>query len=136
LRLNNWFGGSADMDFDALDDPKELRHEIAKYPTDLRLRFRLAVSLSARGDYEAAIPELQKGMCNPHLRLQAMQMLIEVYEASGQFDLAVRMREQYSKESGDDSGTGSAPLPAPKHPITPLDSFRAERRPDEDDRAA
>jgi hypothetical protein len=43
---------------------------------------------------------------------------------------------QPPKQSGDDTGTGSAPVPAPKRPITPSGSFRAERRPDEEDRAA
>jgi len=127
--------GSADMDFDAPanDDPKELRHEIAKYPTDLRLRFRLGATLSARGDYMAAVPELQKGMCNPHLRLQAMKLLIEAYDASGQFDMAAGMREQLSKESGDEGSSGSAPVPAPTRPIAPRDSSRAKKRSHEDD---
>jgi hypothetical protein len=47
-----------------------------------------------------------------------------------------QFRAQSPKESGDDAGTGSAPIPAPKRPITPSGSFRAERRPDEDDHAA
>jgi thioredoxin-like negative regulator of GroEL len=117
------------MDFDAPanDDPKELRREIAKYPTDLRLRFRLGAALSARGDYMAAVPELQKGMCNPHLRLQAMKLLIEVYEASGQSDLATRMREQFSKESGNEGSSGSALVQCNLdigHATDKLDSWR------------
>jgi hypothetical protein len=37
------------------------------------------------------------------------------------------------KQSGDDTDAGSAPTPAPKQPIAPSGSFRAERHPDEDD---
>ena len=47
-----------------------------------------------------------------------------------------QFRAQLPKESGDDTGTGSAPLPAPKRPFTPSGSSRAERRPHGDDHAA
>lgn len=47
-----------------------------------------------------------------------------------------QFRAQPPKESGEDAGAGSAPIPAPKRPISPSGSFRAERCPDEDDRAA
>ena len=47
-----------------------------------------------------------------------------------------QFRAQSPKESGDDTGTGSAPVPAPKRPFTPSGSSRAERRPHEDDHAA
>ena len=47
-----------------------------------------------------------------------------------------RFRAQPPKQSGDDTGAGSAPVPAPKRPIIPSGSFRAEKRPDEDDLAA
>jgi hypothetical protein len=45
-----------------------------------------------------------------------------------------QFRARAPKESGEDAGAGSAPVPVPKRPITPSGSFRAERRPDEDDR--
>lgn len=47
-----------------------------------------------------------------------------------------QFRSEPPKKSGDDAGAGSAPVPAPKRPVTPIGSFRAERRPDEDDHAA
>jgi hypothetical protein len=47
-----------------------------------------------------------------------------------------QFRAQSPKQSGDDTGADSAQVPAPKRPITPSGSFRAERRPGEDDRAA
>jgi len=123
------------MDSDAPtdDDLKKLREEVAAYPTDLRRRFQLGAALSQCQKYHAAIPELQKGMFNPHTRLDSMKLLIEAYDASGQTDLAARMREQLSKESGDEDGSGSAPVPAPTRPIAPRDSSRAENRSHEDD---
>jgi len=123
------------MDFDAPsdDDPKKLRGEIARYPTDLQLRFRLGVALSIRRDYSGAVPELQKAMLSPHVRWQAMKLLVEAYEATGKSDLAARMREQLSKESGDESNSGSAPVPAPTRPVAPRDSSRARKRPHEHD---
>lgn len=50
--------------------------------------------------------------------------------------LAQAPEELGDKESGEDAGGGSARIPAPKRPITPSGSFRAERSPDEDDCAA
>ena len=118
------------MDF---DDPRKLRGDIATYPTDLRLRFRLGAALSMLRDYSGAIPELEKAVLSPHVRLQAMKLLIEAYEATGKYDLAARMREQLSRESGEDSGSGSAPVPVPTRPITPQDSSRTKKRPQQDD---
>jgi predicted Zn-dependent protease len=115
------------------DDLKKLREEVAAYPTDLRRRFQLGAALSQRQKYYEAIPELQKGMMNPHVRLEAMKLLIDAYEALGQSDLAARVREQLSKESGDESGSGSAPVPAPTRPIAPRDSARAKTSLDEND---
>ena len=125
------------MDSDAPTDAdlKKLRGEVYAYPTDLRLRFRLGAALSMRQDYHAAIPELKKGTWEPNVRLSAMKLLVEAYEATGKFDLAAQLREQLSRESGDESGSGSAPVPAPIRPITPRDSSRAEKRPREDDDA-
>lgn len=97
------------MDFEAPidEDPKKLRDDVGRDPTDLRLRFRLGAALSIREKYHEAIPELEKGMASPHVRLHAMKLLIEAYEATGQWDLAARLREQFSKESGDDSGSAA-----------------------------
>jgi len=59
--------------------------------------------------------------------------LIDAYEALGQSALAARVREQFSKESGDESGSGSAPVPAPTQPISPPGSARAKKSFDEND---
>ena len=100
------------MDFETPidEDPKKLRDDVGRYPTDLRLRFRLGAALCVREKYHEAIPELQKGMASPHVRLHAMKLLVEAYGATGQSELAARLREQFSRESGDESGPGSAPV--------------------------
>jgi hypothetical protein len=115
------------------EDLKKLREEVAVYPTDLRRRFQLGAALSKRQKYHEAIPELQKGMFSPHTRLDSIRLLIEAYDASGQTDLAARIREQFSKESGDEGDSGSAPVPAPTRPIAPRDSPRAKKRSHEED---
>jgi hypothetical protein len=125
------------MDFDkpSDDELKELEREIATYPEDLLRRFRLAEALCKRRDYGAAIPELQKAMSSPHVRLSALKLLVEAFEAKRMFDLAARFREQLSKESGEDSDSGSAAIPAPTRPKGPHDSSQSEKRPHDDDKA-
>ena len=118
------------------DEVDLLRRKVAERPTDLRLRFDLGAALFRCHDYSAALVELQHAQQNPHSRLPAMRLLADIFEARGMLELAARKREQISKESGEDSGAGSAPVPAPIRPITPLDSSRAEKRPNENDRAA
>ena len=118
------------------DELAKMRQRIASYPTELQYRFELGVALSSRHDYDAAIPELQKAMGSPHVRLQAMTLLVEAFDAKGLTDLAANMREQLSRESGDEGDSGSAPIPAPTRPFTPLDSATAQKIPNEDDLAA
>jgi len=115
---------------------EELRRKVNEHPGHLEYHFDLGVALFRRRKYSEAIPEFQKAQQDPHRRIQAMRFLADVYEARRMFDLAERVRKNIARESGEDSGEGSAPVPAPKRPITPLGSFRVERRPDEDDRAA
>ena len=113
-----------------------IRERIASSPTDLQLRFELAVALCSRHDYDATIPELQRAMGSPHVRLRAMALLANAYDAKGMTVLAASIREQLSKESGHEGDSGSAPVPAPTRPFTPLDSSSARKIPDEDDLAA
>jgi predicted Zn-dependent protease len=114
------------------DEIKKLRREVDSHPTDLQCRFDLGVALFRQHKYSEAIPELQKAQWNPYTRWSAMRFLAEIYDAKGMSKLASQVRDELSKESGEDSDAGSAPVPAPKQPITPLDSFCAERRPDDD----
>jgi hypothetical protein len=95
-------------------DLKRIRDEVVADPTSLRLRFQLGAALCIHQKYYEAIPELEKGMCYPQQRLTAMMLLITAYEATSKPDLAVKMRAQLSRESGDDGGEGLAPVPVPK----------------------
>jgi hypothetical protein len=118
------------------DELAKIRERMATYPTDLQLRFELAVALCNRGDYGTAILELQRAMSSPHVRLRAMALLAEAFDANGMSDLAAFIREQLSRESGEEGDSGSAPVPSPTRPVGPVDSFQARKFPDEDDLAA
>jgi hypothetical protein len=114
------------------DDLKKLREDVDAHPTDLWLRFRLGAALSMRQNYQAAIPELKKGILAPNVRWSAMKLLIEAYDATGMAELAAGLREQLSKESGDESGSGSATVPVPTRPTAPKDSSSAKKPPSDE----
>lgn len=101
------------MDTPSDDGLTKIRQRIATYPTELRYRFELGDLLCKRREYDAAIPELQRAMSNPFVRLQAMAFLVEAFDAEGMVDLAASMRAQLSKESGEEGDSGSAPDPVP-----------------------
>jgi hypothetical protein len=115
---------------------EKLRRKVGEHPTDLQFRFDFAVVLYRRQKYSEAIHELQKAQQLPAARWRAMDLLARCYDAKGMTDFAAQVRARLSKETGDDNSDGSAPVPAPKRPITPIDSFHAERRPDEDEHTA
>lgn len=117
------------MSFDLLSDEdlKKLRTQIARCPTDISLRFQLGKALFERGDYDAAIPELLKAENKPCFRAAARRRLLEAC-ARGKSDFAAHLRKLFSRESGDDSDAGSAPVPAPTRPIRPLDSSHTKKR--------
>jgi hypothetical protein len=115
------------------DEIKELRRKVDSNPIDFQSHFDLGVALSKRHEYAAAIMELQKAQLNPNIRWPSMKLLAEMYDAKGMSEFAARVRKQLSRESGEDDEAGSAPVPAPKRPITPLDSSHAEKYFDEDD---
>ncbi len=115
------------------DSPESLRQEINRYPTDLRLHFRLGLALCAQSDYAAAIPELRKAMNSPHDRFLAMTRLVEAYTGSGDLESAARMLAQVARESGGDNGAGSAPVSVPTRPHPPQGPRSARKRPHEDD---
>ena len=73
-------------------------------------------------------------MCSPHVRLAAMRLIVEAWDAMGMHDLAARMRERLSRESGEDGGAGSAPVPAPTGPISPVGSDQARKNLHEGDK--
>jgi|SRR5580693_8086007 hypothetical protein len=112
---------------------EEIRRKVYEHPTDLQLRFDFGVALYRRQKYSEAIRELQKAQQWPSTRWKAMRLLVDCYDAKGMTEFAAKVREQLSRESGEDGGEGPSPVSVPKRPITPLGSSGAERRPDEDD---
>jgi len=118
------------------DGLAELRLRVASHPDNLQYRFELGVALSNRHDHAAAIAELHPATRSPQFRSRAMALMAEAFDARGMHDMATRMREQISGESGDEGDSGSAPTPAPRRPFTPHDSSGARKIPNENDHAA
>ena len=81
-----------------------LRRKADTYPTDLTLRYELGSALLARGDFDRAISELLRAQRSPHVRVSAMRLLIQAYEAKGMTDRADQLRKQLSRETGDNNG--------------------------------
>jgi len=111
------------------DELKRLRDEVSMYPTDLEQRFRLGAALLARHDHTGGIPELLEAMRGPRVRLAAMNLLIDAFEARHMYDLAKHFRERVSRESGEEGDSGSTPVPIPTRPVTPQGSLSHAERP-------
>lgn len=68
----------------------EARRRVERNPTDLQFRFELGEQLMIKGDFTAAIPELQRARNNPNVRLKAMNLLGQCYVGKNMLDLAVK----------------------------------------------
>jgi tetratricopeptide (TPR) repeat protein len=66
------------------------RKRVTDNPTDLQLRYELGDSLMKAGQFTDAIPELQKALQNPNVRLKAMNLLGQCYVEKGMLDLAAK----------------------------------------------
>lgn len=66
------------------------RARVEQNPTDLQLRFELGDILVALGNWQEAIPELQKARQNPNVRMRAMSLLGQCFTARGMLDLAAK----------------------------------------------
>ena len=66
----------------------EAKKRVERNPTDLQLRFELGERLLAAGQFNEAIPELQRARQNPNSRLRAMSMLGRCFVLKGMFDMA------------------------------------------------
>jgi tetratricopeptide (TPR) repeat protein len=66
----------------------EARHRVERNPTDLQLRFELGERLLAAGNFNDAVPELQKARQNPNTRLRAMNLLGRCFVLKGMADMA------------------------------------------------
>jgi hypothetical protein len=117
--------------------PKKLKRTYDK--AGLRRIYEEAKELFLRGKYDQAL-ELFKSIYENDIAVRDVANIInDRYDMPKDKWIAkykAQFRAQPPKESGDDAGTGSAPVRVPKRPITPSGSFRAGRRPDEDDHAA
>ena len=66
------------------------RTRVEQNPTDLQLRFELGEILTDLGNWQEAIPELQKARQNPNVRMRAMSLLGQCFTARGMLDLAAK----------------------------------------------
>jgi tetratricopeptide (TPR) repeat protein len=66
----------------------EAKKRVERNPTDLQLRFELGERLLAAGNFNDAVPELQKARQNPNTRLRAMSLLGRCFVLKGMQDMA------------------------------------------------
>ena len=71
------------------DQIENLRRGVTATPEDLRLRYELGAALCERGDYEAAIEQLQKAVGAPDIQEQALKLLSEAFRGAGLDELAI-----------------------------------------------
>ena len=76
----------------------EAKKRVDRNPTDLGLRFELGERLLAAGNYNDAIPELQKARQSPNVRLKAMALLGRCFVLKGMFDMAANQFETAASE--------------------------------------
>jgi len=116
--------------------PKKLKRTYD--PAGLRQIYEEAKELFLRGKYDQALEDF-KVIYEQDIGVRDVADIINNYYDMPKDKWIAKYKAQFRvqppKESGEDAGAGSAPVPAPKQPITPSGSFRAERRPDEDDHA-
>ena len=67
-------------------------------PTDLGLRFQLGERLLDAGNFNDAIPELQRARQNPNVRLRAMSLLGRCFVQKGMLDMAANQFETAASE--------------------------------------
>lgn len=76
----------------------EAKKRVERNPTDLQLRFELGEKLLEAGNYNDAIPELQKARQNPNARLRAMSLLGRCFVQKGMLDMAASQFETATSE--------------------------------------
>ena len=76
----------------------EAKKRVDRNPTDLNLRYELGERLLAAGNYNDAIPELQKARQSPNVRLKAMALLGRCFVLKGMFDMAATQFETAASE--------------------------------------
>lgn len=76
----------------------EAKRRIERNPTDLQLRFEFGELLLAAGNFNDAIPELQKARQNPNTRLRAMSLLGRCFVQKGMLDMAANQFQSAAAE--------------------------------------
>lgn len=76
----------------------EARRRVERNPTDLQLRFELGELLLTSGNFNDAIPELQKARQNPNTRLRAMSLLGRCFVQKGMLDMAANQFQSAASE--------------------------------------
>ncbi len=76
----------------------EARKRVERNPTDLQLRFELGELLLAIGQFNEAIPELQRARQNPNSRLKAMSLLGRCFVQKGMLDMAATQFKSAASE--------------------------------------
>lgn len=74
------------------------RKRVADNPTDLQVRYELGEALMQAGSFSDAIPELQRAVQNPNVRLRAMNLLGQCFVEKGMNDLAVNTFKKAASE--------------------------------------
>lgn len=83
------------------------RERVEKYPTELRLKFRLGGALFAAGEYDEAIPVLQEAQADPRSRVNCQLLIGRAFFEKQAYSQSVEvLREALGKYelSGDDLG--------------------------------
>lgn len=68
----------------------EARRRVDRNPTDLQYRYELGEILVSLHRYQEAIPELQKARMNPNVRIRAISLMGQCFNARSMFDLAAK----------------------------------------------
>lgn len=76
----------------------EARKRVERNPTDLQLRFELGEMLLMLGQFNDAIPELQRARQNPNSRLKAMSLLGRCFVQKGMLDMAATQFKSAASE--------------------------------------
>ncbi len=112
-QYEDWFAAGGDQHEDAaqyreaLEQLKQQRaatqiddakRRIERNPTDLQLRFEFGELLLTAGNFNDAIPELQKARQNPNTRLRAMSLLGRCFVQKGMLDMAANQFQSAAAE--------------------------------------
>lgn len=79
---------------------EEAKRRVERNPTDLQLRFELGEQLILAGNFNDAIPELQRARQNPNTRLRAMSLLGRCFVQKNMLDMAANQFQSAASEMG------------------------------------